>query len=278
MDIVKNDWNLLAMVWNLHAQGGYGRHDTPDWVVAEIVGYGADVAILTEFSPAAQEKDRIARLLEEYGYDCAVSGNQRGNEVMIAVKRTHPIVNVAWVPCYGQDRIPENLRVDILVNGKELVTVLGVRIKMVESSNHEALRRAGRVDVAQAQTRLAEAQALLNWTGELAQPVLIGGDFNTFREGTCVVDWNGEVLQKLIAKAGFEMVCPNGSSIGFEQSDQDYCYDRFLVRKLEAVTKPCYDRDFVAHASHVYRRGRDFKDVLPGFPDHAILKAELRLS
>lgn len=279
MDTMKNGGNLLAMAWNLHAQGGYGRHSTPDWVVTEIVRYGADVAILTEFSPAAQEKDRIARLLEEYGYDCAVSGNQQGNEVMIAVKRDHPIVYVAWVPCYGKDRIPENLRVDILVNGKELVTILGVRIKEVKSDNHEALRRANRVDVAQAQARLAEAQALVNWTGDLEQPVLIGGDFNTFRDGTCVVDWNGEVLQKLIVKAGFEMVCPEqGSSMGFEHSDYDYRYDRFLVRKLSRITEPCYDRNFVAHAPHVYRCGRDFKDILPGFPDHAILKVELRLN
>ncbi len=278
MEAMKNKRELRAETWNLHAQGGYGRVWTPEWVVTEIVRYDTDVVILTEFHPAAPEKECFARLLEEYGYLCAVSENRQGNEVMIAVKREHPIVYVAWVPCYGKNRVPENLRVDVLVNGEELVTVLGVRIKEVKSGNHEALRRAGKVDAVQAQTRLAEAQALFGGVRELKQPVLIGGDFNTYRDGTCVKDWNGEVLQDMADKAGFETVCPErGSSIGFEHGNNDYRYDRFLVRRLKHLAPPIYDRGFVVHAPHVYRHGRDFKDILAGFPDHAILKAELHL-
>lgn len=272
---------LKALTWNIHCQSGVDSCDIPDWVEDEIVNSNVDIAILTEFSTDVADREKFTQVMQNLGYQCVTSENKGGNDILIAVKRSYPITHVAWTACYGHDDIPENLRVDINVGGENerIITVVGVRIKEVRSYNHAALVQARRVDVEQAEKRLAECRMLLNWTAGLEHPVIIGGDFNTYRTETCVQQWNGHVLQKLADAAGFQMACPErGNSVFAEKDPRAFQYDRFLVKGLSAIGESTYDRGFVVHAPHIYHGSNNLIGIIPGFPDHAILQAEFELS
>lgn len=270
---------LMALTWNLHYQSGREACDPPKWVVQEVAD--ADIVILTE-APRAEKRQDLVAGLEKTGFRCAASENAGGNDVLIAVKQNNQIVDMSWVPCYGLEDVPENLIVKVKLNGINPLTVVGVRIKSVPSENNAALRKMGRVDVAQAEKRLAEFKRLLTWVEEGA--VLIGGDFNPYREYPLgseeVKPWNSRVLRELAAQVGLDVVCPvRGSSIGEERSPIFFKHDRFLTRGLFLEGEPEYRREFTERDRKVYTHGRHFRgDIQPGYPDHALLTAQFQLA
>lgn len=212
------------------------------------------------------------------GFRVFASANKGGNDVAIAVKSSYPILQVVWKASHGRDQIPENLRVDIELDG-QAISILGVRIKEVRSQNHEILQKARPVDIHQAENRRTECANSLSWVAKLDYPVLIGGDFNTYRENTCVEKWNSHVLGELAKKEGFSVVCPeHGSSLFGESGPNEFRYDRFLTKGFSTIGEPVYDRGFVTHTPHIYLRGRDLYDILPGYPDHASLKSTFELN
>ncbi len=257
--------SVSVFEWNIHQQGGKGGGFTPPWVKDEINGFG--IAALTEFCTKGSGRSTFIGGLEQLGYSCAASENRGGNDILIAVRSCFAICRSSWVPCYGDDSVPENLRVDIDCGGTVL-TVLGVRIKDLHGD---------------AQKRREEFQLLLDWVKDIENPVLIAGDFNTFNNNKCETTcktWNINVMEEMLPK-DFVLYTPEGGSI-FEEGSP-FTYDHFIAKGVEIDLQP-YDRDFTRRDRTVYRWGRDFcggygaekESVEPGFPDHAILKGTMR--
>ena len=171
---------LSILEWNMNQRGGYGHGRIPTWVLDEILGY--DIIVLTEFCQFDRSMDFMGDL-DDRGYQCSVSQHIIGNNVFIAVKNDFPIRKSIWTPCYGAGvqfphLIPENLRVDIDCNGT-ILSVVGVRIKSLEE------------DYA---FREKEFTWLLEWLGDIKNPVVIAGDFNNFRTRTPCKDWSLAVM------------------------------------------------------------------------------------
>lgn len=255
--------SLSVMELNIHQQGGAGKGVIPPWVKEETSGFG--IAVLTEVCTKCSCRSEFIGELEQLGYGCAASENRGGNDILIAVKSCFPICRSSWVPCYGNDSVPENLRVDIDCGGR-LLTVLGVRIKDLHGN---------------AQKRSDEFRLLLDWVKDTENPVLITGDFNNNRRGTSCEAWNLNVMEEMLSSKGFKLYTPEGGSI--YQEGSPFPYDHFIAKGVEIDLQP-YDRDFTRRDRAVYRWGRDFcsgygaekESVEPGFPDHAILKGTLR--
>ena len=258
---------LSILEWNMNQRGGYGHGRIPTWVLDEILGY--DIIVLTEFCQFDRSMDFMGDL-DDRGYQCSVSQHIIGNNVFIAVKNDFPIRKSIWTPCYGAGvqfphLIPENLRVDIDCNGT-ILSVVGVRIKSLEE------------DYA---FREKEFTWLLEWLGDIKNPVVIAGDFNNFRTRTPCKDWSLAVMDSRMKPFGFVRGTPDGSSIYQVQNKcGQFAYDHFITRGIPKVDTAPYDRDFTVHDPMIYRGGKNFKwaenqkerSVCAGYPDHAILK------
>lgn len=275
---------IRAATWNLHCQGAEACVPIPTWVVEEVAD--ADVVIFTEAPRVGRRESFIAELEGTAGFCCVASENKGGNDVLIAVKKKHKIKETHWEPCFGCDYVPENLIIKAKIDGTIPLTIAGVRIKDVPSDTHATLRKENRVDIAQAEKRRAEFECLLDWCKGEMGTMLIGGDFNPYREylpgAEVVKPWNSRVLQELAAKEGLELVCPAlGSSIKDERSRVLFRHDRFLTTRgrLLVVGVPEYSRDFTERDKTVYTHGRNFRgNIKAGFPDHALLSAQFQLT
>lgn len=282
---------LSVMVWNIHQQGGYGEGKIPLFVIDEIKK--ADIAILTEFCTrgprCAKGREQFIQALEAAGYQCCVSDNGTGNDVLIAVRKEYPIKSVDWEPCYkGEDedpeRVPENLQVDIDVGG-ETVSVLGVRIKTTADFG---MRRS------------QFAHWLLPRLSKIKNPVIVAGDFNNNRRGVeakfdkdrvpKTQRWSIVQMDHMLAerfpdkKEAVIRKTPAGGSIFEAESRRgpefECAEDHFLIRGLRCEKLFDYDRDFAkgkAGKERGYMLSDDFFDVPAGLPDHAILRGEFLL-
>lgn len=267
--------NVSILEWNIHQQGGMGEGIIPSWVKDEVNGF--DIVVLTEFCGICEGRNKFIVSLEGLGYHCVSSENPKGyrgcrNDILIAVKSNFAIQLCSWVPCYGvnnTDSIPENLRVDINCGGKVL-TILGVRIKTLGNFK----------------MRKQQLQWILNQIVDIKHPILIAGDFNHGKRGSCNLDWNKSIMEDMLKSTGFALYTPEGSSIYMVKNYRRYEFpeDHFITKGLEIDLQP-YDRDFTQRDSGAYRWGSDFcepwfpgkkqESVEPPFPDHAILKGTL---
>lgn len=268
---------LSILEWNINQRGGCGSR-IPAWVMDEILGN--DIIVLVEFCQFGRSVE-FMKDMEDRGYQCCTSQHTIGNNVFIAVKNDFPIHKITWVPCYGdgvqsQDFIPENLRVDIDCNGT-ILSVVGVRIKDLNG------------DYA---SRKEEFRWLLEWLGDIKNPIVITGDFNNLRTKTPCEDWSLAVMDSMMDACHPRRFVRNtpdgdGSSIyRVQNGGSQFAYEHFITKGVKKVDAAPYDRDFTAHDQMIYRGGRDFKweenhkerSVPAGYPDHAILKGRLFLS
>lgn len=264
---------IAVLEWNINQRGGKGAGHIPEFVEEEIAG--ADIAVLTEFCTRCEGRDAFISHMTSKGYRCAVSGNTGGNDILIAAKACFPILNwpCPWEPCYGVDKIPENLRVDLDCGG-QVLSVVGLRIKAQVTNG----------------LRQEEFRWALNRIKDIPNPILLTGDFNNNRRGSENLDWSTDILRKLLENQGFYLYTPEGGSIYEEYpQDSEFPYDHFAVKGAE-VSDFFYDRDFTRYVPEKYIWGRDFREpcfpgvnymklasVKPPFPDHAILKGTLKL-
>lgn len=271
--------SVTVLEWNVHQQGGAGKGVIPPWVKKEISGF--DIVVLTEFCGICEGRNEFIASLEELGYHCVASENPKGykgyqNDILIAVKSSFSIQKCSWVPCYGvnnPDAIPENLRVDIDCGGT-ILTVLGVRIKTLVNFK----------------MRKQQFQWVLDQIVDIKHPILIAGDFNHGKRGSCNTDWSMSIMEDMLKSKGFTLYTPEGSSIYCVKNynGNEFPDDHFITKGAE-VSVDNYDRNFTERDPSAYFLGKDFQEqwypgandnklakVAPSFPDHAILKGTLR--
>lgn len=254
---------LTIMEWNIHQQGLYCK-DTPlpIWIIDEFAG--SDIVVLTEYCHRNNRSEEFVQAIREKGYHCVFSKNTGGNDILIAVKDCYPVVEHTFEACYGIDHIPENLRVDIMV-GEGIISVVGVRIKTVGYTE-----------------RKTELEWLMKQIKDIANPIVITGDFNNNQRKTIEKRWNLDVLDKCLLP-GFARITPDGSSIFEEKSRSEFPEDHFLAKGMTLEALP-YDREFCTRHKTIYQWGKDFqlykgKDdvehIRVGYPNHAILKGSI---
>lgn len=261
---------ISVLEWNINQRGGKGRGNIPPWVKDEINGY--DIVILTEFCTGCDGRAAFISELEQRGYHCAVSDNSNGNDILIAINACFSILNSTWVPCYGMNSFPENLRVDIDCDGSPL-TAMGIRIKTLDNFK----------------MRKQEFKWVLEQIRDLKHPILMAGDFNHGKRGSRNQDWSISIMEDMLKGKGFTLYTPEGSSIyGVENYNGNEFPDDYFAAKGATITLRPYDRDFTSRNPSAYPFGRDFQELwYPGardgdlakiassFPDHAILKGNL---
>lgn len=242
---MENVSGVSVLEWNINQRGGRGKGDIPPWIADEINGF--DVAVLTEFCTKCEGRSAFIAKLEQSGYRCAISENSRGNDILIAVKSSFSISKIVWEPCYGEDMIPENLRVDIEC-GDRTLTIMGIRIKSLDGKKSlDAINRL----------RQKEFLWTLNRLNDIKNPVLITGDFNNNKRGSPYTIWSMSIMESMLSAQGFDLYTPVGSSMYDEISI--FPYDHFAA-KGATVSALSYNRDFTKRDPVAYFLGRDFRE------------------
>lgn len=253
--------------WNINQRSGMGEI-IPQFVIDEIVEQKADIIVLSELY-----KGRNIRYfwneMERAGFSSAITKNDGTNEVGILWKSSlFTLLEVdASVVSGKENNNPNFLMVDLLDENKEVLTVIGYRIRMV---NYEE--------------RAEELGIVVNIADGKENPVVMVTDSNNLRRGTVELQWNLELIDQILLKNGLKRYTPKGQSIFTENSNKgenyEFAEDHIIGRGLK-IELGEYDRDFVYRAPLVYQSGKDFQtynskgeclSIKPGYPDHAIVK------
>lgn len=267
---------MKLLEWNINQRGGNGKV-IPEYVIEEIDN-SLDIIVLTEFNRSALNIDRFHQILKERNFIYIESHNSSkfGNDVLIAVKNEFNIVNSNFIDAYPKGisdiNIPENLKVDIEVEGKRL-SILGIRIKELNSNYLK---------------RKEQMQTLIKCLDNAEYPTIVSGDFNNNKEDTREKRWNLNVMDQMlnnILKKKYKRYTPNVrcswglSFYCFNNTFDGYIKNDHVIVSEDVVVKEInYDWNFVQKNQDIYRMsafvnkyGQRTVQTPVGCPDHAKL-------
>ena len=259
--------------WNINQRSGLGK-EIPELVFQELLAQDADIIVLTE----VVKNDSLSVFIQkmrEAGYEAAISKNENTNEVCILWKaEIYQLLNVddSLITAKENDN-PNYLMVELKDQNDKKFNVVGYRIRVgSKESTNEYEGRARQMKI------VTEKLALLNG------PTMVVTDSNNLRRGATRKEWNLSVLDSMLAAIGFIRNTPEGSSIYAETAvsqEYEFAEDHIITKGIE-IRDAEYDRDFVKRDTDIYVWGKDFtkhiegtnfyKQILVGFPDHAIVK------
>lgn len=275
---------LKIMEWNIHQQGRQyknrksGDGEIPLWIVNEIPD-DVNIVVFTEFNYHAQNVLGFYNSLTAKGfcysttnYSCAWS-----NDILIAIRgKEIAIKSTSHVKAYSDipnttldvsfDNIPENLRVDINVNGID-IHFWGIRIKGLNGKYEK---------------RKIEMETVMHWLQEADGINILVGDFNNLKENTTrIKEWNLTVLDNLLGYT-FERKTPNNHSWGVSQSRDDGSFDGYIkndhlihTKEIHATVES-YIWKFLENCNYSLKSsqyGKKELNIPVGEPDHGILIA-----
>lgn len=243
---------LKYLEWNLHAKGGYGYNQIPDFIVSYLKS--ADIFALVEFRQADNWK-KFEDELKDF-YLCFSPYVQKGyNQVCIGIRKSLRSELLSVVSCDVCDiSKPEILDVGIKFEDKK-IRIISTRIKT-------------------GGPRKPQIEYLRNHLRNIERFVCLG-DYNAVqktlkREFSMVAD----VYGPRILNGYYSYVHKGG--------DQPYCGLDWLISKGIKVYNGYFDNDQSPYATYDWsfvtksngygnKTGEDYLDI-DGLPDHAILK------
>ena len=264
----------------------------------DYVDFRTDVLILLEYNSLSVNAKAFEAKLADKGFVVYKSNNgtiRSGNDILIAI-RVESDINVKCVKNYvfysdnkstSLDDIPENLFLEVEINKCKYLLV-AVRIK--ELSGQLIIRRK-------------EMERLLSWLLEYSDiPFIICGDFNNLRTDTIEKEWNLEVLDKLVQMNDLLRCTPKkhnswgvSKKANSDEFDGYIAEDHLIISKgknigikpkeKDSTEEECleYSWDYLKNnikeceVDPVNKYGEQKINVPIGFPDHAMLLAEIEL-
>lgn len=168
-------------------------------------------------------------------------------------------------------RVLQEHRHDQLRSGVRITMAENIPVKGTEDEKKKAYQK-------QANKRYKQMQYVYKQLEKFAR-VIMGGDFNNYRRRTELKDWN--IGRILCDNQEYKIYTPKGQSIKEKKSirgeEYEFAEDHFVTKNCE-IDNEVYDRCFVFR-DEKYINGEDLSDwnYLSGYPDHAILIADLLL-
>lgn len=253
--------------WNINqATNRDGNNVLPEMLIKELRVQNPDIIILTEFFFC----DNAAEFLEEaflqrnYEFYPTEATGYRQNEVLIAWRKdifkcdtenSHSEITTR------QNNKPNYVRVlltDRVVNKN--IMVVGVRITIAKWIP-EKLDKKEKRKAYQEQARLRRKQMEYVYSTLDDYPnVIIAGDFNNYRRGTDLSNWN--INEITCGRTEYNRYTPIGQSIyecEKKDVDSEFAEDHFITKGC-VMKDFVYDRTFIYWEKHVYCEKMDFRD------------------
>lgn len=276
---------LKIMVWNIHQQGRQGGKDgaIPLWITQQIPN-DINIVVFTEFNSHAKNISSFYNTLASQGFSYSTTCHscEWANDILIAIRGEKIKIDaVTYENAYPDshstntnidwDSIPENLRVDISVNGKS-VYLWGIRIKDLNANYKQ---------------RESEMKTIMEWVNRVSGPRVLMGDFNNLRENTSEKNWNLGVLDSLLGN-DFERKTPKENhSWGVSMNEYDNSFDGYIKNDhlihsndIIATVAPTYNWDYLVNCEYQLqdpKYGKCNLKIKVTHPDHGILFGELRI-
>ena len=268
----------------------------PVFVSEAIAKEEADIVILTEFAFCKDENnqgmsaaDFLKKTFSDKGYDYypkfpTKNTQNRADEVLIAWKREKFSVDkscrIFSAVCSPYKNVPNFLAVPLIdADGKNKLIAAGVRITMTTARRptEPSPTELAKYYQKQAQLRYKEMMmvyAVLEMISEKDTKVLIAGDFNNYRRGTKIQEWNMDRIT--CGEKKYTAYTPAGGSCDISTNGTEFPEDHFITRSCE-IKDPDYNRGFTAYDRSIYRNGNSLYGIKPPYPDHAMLTGTLIL-
>lgn len=285
--VTKLKYRYKVMEWNINqATNKYGMNKLPNLLMKEIIIQNPDILILTEFSFCENASEFLKNVFDGRNYDYypkekTENSKNEQNEILIAWRRE--LFDVCIDKCiYSivtfENNKPNFLLVDLIEKKtRQELVVAGVRITMAENiplnGTEDEKKKAYQI---QAKKRYNQMQYVYKQLKNFDR-VIMGGDFNNYRRGTELKDWN--IGRILCDNKEYRIYTPKGQSIKEKRSirgeEYEFAEDHFVTKNCE-IENEIYDRCFVFR-DRKYINGEDLSDwkYLSGYPDHAILIGDL---
>lgn len=263
-----NTKKLSLLNWNINQRAGKSKF-IPSLVLEEIKKFNPDILVLTEFYKTTNYIEFISEL-ENNGYTVNFSdGPKKSNQILIAFRKTLAVETNSFhcISSTTDELTPDFFHITI-----NNLNIIGTRIKInTRSNNQEDVNQDFR-------ERQLQVKTLINYANSLTEDIIILGDFNNgmSHEGDSVDSYSGlarefynyPMLSKMFIDNGYLVHTPDNSFSWKDIWNNGYKLDHMFTNGFnpEHVSNLHYDWDFI------YRE--DYKTKV-GYPDHAILKAEL---
>ena len=247
---------MKLMGWNINQRANFrNQANLPDLIINEIKRLKVDIAVLTEFYKCVDYEDFISKI-ESLGYTVFLDprpAERYKNQVLIAVSDKLDVYNEGNIKTFPNEidsNYPNFLQVTVKYNNAPL-TIIGTRMRDME--------------------KVPQFKILNNYLATLPieNKIICIGDFNAlrpycikhlnfFNEDNIYPDWHNH---------------PDEWSYVFKNYNKAQL-DLLAVKGL-SVTNEKYDWDYLKH-SKSYFYADDYKSDVVGFPDHAVLVADLK--
>ena len=273
--------------WNINQASNRDRKNRlPEILIKELKLQNPDIIVLTEFCFCDNATEFLEKTFSQRGYEFypteATQSTKNGqNEVLIAWRSEHFKYNtensqseiVTWSnnkPNYARVLLTDK------TSNKNII-VAGVRITTAKNIP-KGLDKETESKEYQKQATLRKQQMEYVYSTLDNYPiVIIAGDFNNYRRGTNLKNWN--INEITCSRKEYKRYTPIGQSI-YEceknNTDFEFAEDHFVAKGC-AIKDFVYDRTFIYWEKQVYRDNMDFTDweKLIGFPDHAIIYGDI---
>jgi exonuclease III len=301
---------MKLFVWNINQRRS--GQEIPLFVSEEIMNADkedkADIVVLTEFISAAH-KENIEKFIESLNekYECFYNIDRKdGNGVLIAIRkdfvRSNNVKINKPIECMEinnkkQQEQPNFLQLDMIVNEKP-ISIIGTRIRIGTTCRSDLIERREQV------------LSLIDHIDELKRKekdkkkyknIIIAGDFNNLKiygkeseyylterkhyHGKVLFDtYNYHILKDdFFNYAEMNVSTPESESeltwswVGKGRCKPKFKEDHIILKGFKVSDKK-YSWDFVKKDNgYGDLKPEDYKSHLVGFPDHAILTADVEL-
>lgn len=273
--------------WNINQASNKNKNNRlPEMLVKELRLQNPDIIVLTEFcfcNNAADFLDKafLQRNYEFYPTEATKNAENGQNEVLIAwrkdIFRCDTEKSQSEITTWNNNK-PNYVRVLLTdKTANKNILIVGVRITGAKKIPSGLDKKAER-EAFQEQASLRRKQMEYVYSTLDNYPiVIIAGDFNNYRRGTDLNNWN--INKITCGRKEYNRYTPIGQSIyECEKNNVDFEFaEDHFVSKGCIIKDFVYDRTFICWEKQVYRKGMDFRDWenLIGFPDHAVIYGDI---
>lgn len=302
------DGTIKIMEWNLNMRSRGGK-EVPDFVLGQVEIY--DVVVLVEYKHDKEFEDK----LEEKDFYVFANSNPLGNEVLIAIKKElvsekNEAYIIAETCGLQTDICPNFLRVDANILG-QTVSIIGVRIRVLPEfeKRFSVYNNTEVINLLESHgykfktilkyqwkqldniCRHEQLECFLKVISKINNQVIILGDLNPIcsRE-----NYNKNIKNKHIDTGvwsywwikeqlnnGLEIYTPKDGFSLVGSDNKEYINDHIITNRKDTITKAEYSWGFIKNDTKYDKlTAEDYKssDEIVGYPDHAILSAEIVLA
>ena len=257
---------IKILLWNINQRSSISSR-IPQVVVEEIMKHNPDIFVLTEYVKS-QNHMNIVEQITDKGYTVLSDPRYiKGvNEVLIACKNGYRIDSVSILPI--NEKNPNFLGATLSVRDIK-INIVGTRIRTSGGKSQEELDQNYK-------EKKIQLESLKNHLRNIQGTTIVAGDFNngSFKEGETICEYKKRGVARQFYS--YPLVRQEMEEIGYfvNTPKEGYSWKECALDHL--CTNKCTAKDVLYDWS--FTKNSQYCPNKVGYPDHAILSANITIS